>query len=72
MSRDKDPECRGLLTGETANAIKVKNEKTGAEHWIPRSQIGYLRKDKEGEKTRVVFSLPEWMIEKKQCWDLVP
>lgn len=63
MSREKDPECRGLIIAETANAIKVKNEKTG---------VGYLRKDKDGEKTRVVFTLPEWMIEKKQCWDLMP
>lgn len=76
MSREKDTECRAILVGESSAAIcvvpnGVKNMK--ARHWIPRSQIGYLRKTKRDDGAHdVVFTLPEWLIEKKQCWELVP
>jgi hypothetical protein len=72
MSRDKDPECRGTLLRETANAILVCKNANSPQHWIPRSQIGYMRKDKLLAGTAVVFTLPEWLIEEKQCWELVP
>ena len=74
MSRDKDPECRGLLLGETDNAINVcKDSESDDNYWIPRSQVGYMRKGKDsvGNDT-IVFTCPEWLIEKKQCWELVP
>ena len=81
MSREKDPECRGTLLGETANAIHVcksgpLNGAAPESWWIPRSQIGYMRIDRapHDDATKadaVVFTLPEWLIEKKQCWDLV-
>lgn len=81
MSRDKDPECRGYLAAETENAILVSKNNpvtVGQETWwIPRSQIGYLRKTEieRGQTyvhTEIVFTIPEWLIEKKQCWELVP
>ena len=69
----KDLECRGILMGETDAAICVVKERHGEYHWIPRSLIGYMRKDRADDGTvSVVFTLPEWLIEKKQCWDLVP
>lgn len=77
MSREKDPECRGLLLAETPNAIqvaalgKLAGQTTG-EWWIPRSQIGYMRIDRGRPTPYVVFTCPEWLIEKKQCWALVP
>jgi len=68
--------------GESADAIQVAPLHSpigGACWWIPRSQIGYMRKDKVespfvngGMNTHVVFTIPEWLIEKKQCWELVP
>jgi hypothetical protein len=74
VSRDKDPECRGVLIRESPAAICVAKMPLGAEeHWIPRSQIGYLRKTHlPSGTTEVVFTVPEWLIEKKQCWELVP
>ena len=75
MSRDKDPECRGLLLDETPNAYLIcSNKLTAVERWwIPRSQVGYCRKTKlAGGDTEIVFTMPEWLIEKKQCWELVP
>lgn len=72
MSRDKDPECRGILLDETPNAYKVAAKAGATEHWIPRSQIGYCRKTRGPAVTEIVFTLPEWLIEKKQCWELVP
>ena len=54
-------------------AICVAKDRRSETFWLPRSQIGYMRKDKAEDGTvSVVFTLPEWLIEKKQCWDLVP
>ncbi len=71
-----------MLLDETPNAIhvcKIHSPIGGESWWIPRSQISYMRKDKVGSplgdgiaNTHVVFTLPEWLIEKKQCWSLVP
>jgi hypothetical protein len=82
MSRDKDPECRAMLLGKTDDAIHVckrglLNGAPPESWWIPRSQIGYMRIDRAGPEDplavdSVVFTLPEWLIEKKQCWELVP
>jgi hypothetical protein len=72
MSREKDPECRGFLEDETPNAIRVGHAESGQSWWIPRSQIGYMRKEPVAAGTQVIFTLPEWLIEKKQCWELVP
>lgn len=81
MSRDKDPECRAYLLRETDAAILVKKspdpQAAGQEWWIPRSQIGYMRKEFMNNQTghaatAVFFTLPEWLIEKKDCWELVP
>ncbi len=77
MSREKDPECRGVLVTETPNALLVRGPKNGMgvswEHWIPRSQIGYLRKTaREDGGTDLVFTVPEWLLEKKGAWDLAP
>jgi hypothetical protein len=82
MAREKDPELRAVLLGQTAAAIHVckgglLNGAKPESWWIPRSQIGYMRidratPDKPDVPDSVVFTLPEWMIEKKQCWELVP
>lgn len=80
MSRERDPECRAMLLHETPNAIRVcklNSPVNGEAWWIPRSEIGYMRKtgvDAPGgtSHTHVTFTLPEWLIEKKQCWELVP
>lgn len=76
MSRDKDPECCGYLVAETDAAMEVSTDPCGAgpRWWIPRSQVGYLRKTYNADKdcTELVLTLPEWLIEKKQCWELVP
>ncbi len=79
MSRETDANCRGLIVAKTENAICV--QKTTAlprdeQFWIPRSQIGYMRIDKAPADSphghdSVTFTLPEWLVEKKQCWDLV-
>ena len=77
MSDRKDLECRGLLWDETPNAILVTRETAvggGQTWWIPKSQIGYRRTTQSvtpGGRPHVVFTLPEWLIEKKECWDLV-
>lgn len=82
MAREKDPELRAVLLGQTAGAIHVckRGPLNGAapeSWWIPRSQIGYMRidrapADRPDVPDTVVFTLPEWFIEKKQCWELVP
>lgn len=76
MSREKDPECRGFVVGSTENAVQVAKDwkGTGEKWWIPRSQIGYCRKTTipETGAIEIVFTIPEWLIEKKQCLDLVP
>lgn len=78
MSRDKDPECRGYLARETENAILVcrgGSAQGETNWWISKSQIGYRRTDRAtlaGKMDYVVFTIPEWLIEKKQCWELVP
>ncbi len=78
MSRNKDPECRAYLVRETDDAILVcKGGSAQGETnwWIPKSQIGYRRTDRlheTGKMDFVVFTIPEWLIEKKQCWELCP
>lgn len=76
MSREKDPECRGLLAASSISAIRVIKAGSGdnhERHWIPRSQIGYMRKTVlPSGATEVVFTVPEWLIEKGQFWELVP
>lgn len=80
--RESDAELRAMLLNETPNAILVcpiHSPIGGKSWWIPRSMIGYMRKDKVkspfvggGTNTHVVFTLPENFVEKKQCWELVP
>lgn len=73
MSYERDPTCHGVLLQETPNAFEVWHEKTNSRYWIPRSPVGYLKKYPRLDGRRdISFTLPEWLIEKKQCWDLVP
>lgn len=66
-------ECRALLLQEREKAIEVQKLGGVFTWWIPRSEIGYLRKTRrEDGKTEIVFTLPEWLVEKSGCWDLVP
>ncbi len=71
---EKDPECRGLLVEATPSAVFVSASKSPFNKWwIPRSQIGYMRKTNLANgDVEIVFTIPEWLIEKKQCWELVP
>lgn len=42
--------------------------------WLPRSLIGYLRKDppaQPGHRQPITFTLPEWKIEAANLWDHV-
>lgn len=75
MSREHESECRGDLIGETVDAIHVRKLKSTASWWIPKSQIGYRKTDRaqknNGAEAYVTFTLPDWLIEKKECWDLV-
>lgn len=70
----KDPECRAILMAETDAAICVTKDRfVEAKFWVPRSQIGYLRKTARADGgVDIVFTVPEWLIEKKEMWDLVP
>lgn len=73
MSREKDPECRGILLSETEGALCVAKGPNQSTFWIPRSQIGYLRIDRSPEEfPTIVFTCPEWLLEKKEMWSLVP
>lgn len=82
MPRSDQAECRALLLRDTDLAILVAPIHSpigGQSWWIPRSQIGYMRKTKvespfEGSEpsTHVVFTVPEWLVESKQFWQLVP
>lgn len=65
---DRELECRGTVWEETPNAIQVSRTLSAARHWIPRSQIAYMKR----AGASVTFTLPVWLIEKKECWDLVP
>ena len=75
-------ECRAVLLAETPLAIQVQRmpHAPGAcrggpeQYWVPRSQIGYLRKtiNNEANRTDIVFTCPEWLIEKGGFWELVP
>lgn len=76
MAISNQRECRGYLLSDSGQAIQVcKDPMTHKINWwIPRSQIGYLRKTytKPGEIPYIVFTIPEWLVEDKQCWELVP
>lgn len=75
MSAD-NVECRGVLRSESDLAIFVsKNEATVFGYWIPRSMLTRLSKTgpiAPATLPSVIFKLPEWLVEKKQCWELVP
>lgn len=65
--------CRGFLVEERENAIEVcKHQQGGFSWWIPRSQIGYLKKSPGTPWSEIEFTLPEWLVEKKDLWSLVP
>lgn len=72
MSRTKDLECRAVLVSESRDAICVRKANGLLEFWLPRSQIGYMRRYKVGDRVEVVFTLPEWLVETKDAWELVP
>lgn len=72
MSKSDQAECRATLLRETPLAIEVQKIGGVFTWWFPRSQIGYMRKDKtEDGRTLVVFTAPEWLIEKSDAWPLV-
>lgn len=72
MPRTNDPELRGKLVIETAAAICMESTK-GNKFWFPRSQIGYMRKDKSPDgSVALVMNVPEWLVESKDAWELVP
>lgn len=72
MSRTDQAECRATLLRETPLAMEVQQIGAAWTFWFPRSEIGYLRKDKDGDRTIVVFTVPEWLVEAKQAWGIVP
>lgn len=71
MSREQH-ECRAILLQEREKAIEVQKIGGAFTWWFPRSEIGYMRKTKmEDGRTEVVFTVPEWIVEAKNSWDLV-
>ena len=74
MSHEKDPELRAIIICSTEHAHFVANPKNLTQKWwLSRSLMGYSRKTVlPSGSTEIVFTLPEWCIEKKQCWELVP
>ena len=74
MSRSDQAECKGVLIRETANAMLVAAKEGAEEFWIPRAQVGYLRIDRDAEHNspRITFTCPEWLVESKNAWSLVP
>ena len=75
MPQEKDPTCRGRLIKRTDQALLVgkSDYKDGdATWWLPRSQIGYMKISEALPFAVIEFTAPEWLIEKKQFWELVP
>lgn len=81
MSHIEQRECRANLIEERPMSLKVRMIKEPfREFWLPRSQISYMRKERtidwkmgaDGPQYYIIFTLPEWLIEKEQLWDLVP
>lgn len=79
MSRDEHTLCM-FLNAETPAAIQVayrpdpRDERGTGVEWLPRSLIGYLRKDpaaQPGHRQPVTFTLPEWKIEQANLWEFV-
>lgn len=71
-----DLKLRGRIFNETDNAIQIGKTPESTElFWIPKSQIGYKKKTPDQDPMRnlpyIEFTLPEWLVEKKQIWDLV-
>lgn len=69
----EDLECRGVLLDETSAAIRVQKAEGRPAFWIPRSQISYLKRS-VNRNTGVVdleLYVPEWLIDKKDAWDIV-
>jgi hypothetical protein len=72
-----DLTLRMFLNQERPSAVQVANR---AERdmagiwWLPRSLIGYARKDppaSPGERPPYTFTLPEWKVEQENLWDYV-
>lgn len=81
MAHDKDPTLRMFYVEDCGGAVVVgETDGTGPDrvqfpHYIPRSQIGYAKKtanEKPGALPHYEFTIPEWLIEKKQLWKFVP
>lgn len=73
---DTTQELRMFLFEERPAAVCVISTAKGGGliEWLPRSLIGYARKEKpaaEGERQPYVFTLPEWKIEKCNLWRFV-
>jgi len=67
---------RMFLAEERPTAVMVMNTPKGGGlvEWLPRSLIGYARKEQPanpGERTIYIFTLPEWKIEKRHLWPYV-
>lgn len=72
---NEQAECRGILLRETASAILVTLTtfaRPDQQWWFPRSQLGYVKKTHEGDVTYITFTCPEWLVENKTAWELVP
>lgn len=69
-----DPYLRMWLLMKTERAVQVCDRaKAGSGYrtwWIPRSMIGYSRREAPAPDALpvFVFTLPEWLIEREQLW----
>lgn len=75
-----DLTLRMFLNQERPNAIEVASNGSRANlqsaflWWLPRSLIGYLRKDPAatpGDRQPITFTLPEWKVESENLWTYV-
>lgn len=75
MSRSADLELRMFLHQDNGRAVLVGNAAVNPTRlqWLPRSLIGYARKDagQPGQAPGYVFTLPEWKVDEAGLWEFV-
>lgn len=73
MPAENETICRGFLgTGSNAALFVHPNRNTVFGYWIPRSQVRRLSKlpNIANGRQEVEFTLPGWLVEKKNCHEL--
>ena len=72
-SKSEDIECRGVVVEETLAAYRIQKAPGFAAFWFPKSQISYCRKTRMDDGVvHITAQIPEWLIDTKDAWELVP